>query len=163
MHERYLADLEAFRVHFAPTHARLDEIECMPAGPARMAALAALRTGPVDAAAAVRMLVLDDGDEAWLASQKLIDTHDAVNAAGYLPGTGELERIEIAGHELAAALRVSTAEAAGRVRLTIAVAERLPQSWVALNRGQLSCSSTSKRSTTPPSTARRMSPKPSTR
>jgi hypothetical protein len=137
MHERYAEDLAAYRAHFAPTHARLVEIEEMAPGPARMAALAALRTGPIDAAAAVRMLVLDEGDEAWLASQKMIDIHDAVNGHGYVPGTRDHDRVEMATHELAAALRITTADAAGRVDLTIAVAERLPQSWVALNCGDL--------------------------
>ena len=123
---------------YARTAHRITDLEEMPPGPTLVSALVALQADACDAPTAVRVHALWAKVTAWVQSQQMIATHEALYGVGYLANLDGIEQVKVIAQELATATATSLAGAIAHVSLTLEVAQDLPASWVALERGQLS-------------------------
>jgi hypothetical protein len=125
---------------YARTANRVNDLEEMPAGPGLVSTLIAVQAEVCDAPSAVRVHALWAKVIAWAQSQQMIATHEALYGVGYLACLDGVEQVKVIAQELATATATSLAGAMAHVGLTLDVAQDLPASWVALERGQLSLS-----------------------
>jgi hypothetical protein len=123
---------------YARTANRVNDLEEMRVGPTLVSGIARLQAEPCDAPTAVRVHALWAKVIAWAQSQQMIATHDALYGIGYLADLDGVEQVRVIAQELATATATSLASAIDYVSLTLDVAQNLPASWVALERGQLS-------------------------
>lgn len=117
---------------------RLDELERLPVGVGLYAGLVALQATPMDSAGAVRATVLWLRFAAHCEAQSMIPTVEAVNSADLLAEGFGVDASRLIGHELAAMSSMPYSTSLARVALADQVAEQLPASWVALDRGEIS-------------------------
>ena len=71
-------------------------------------------------------------------AQSMVTTAEALDSADHFFNTLHLRPATVIGQELACATHTSMASAMTHIRLTQQVAERMPKSWVALDRGEWS-------------------------
>ncbi|MBV9872322.1 MAG: hypothetical protein JO214_17055, partial [Frankiaceae bacterium] len=120
------------------TNARIGELEQMPAGPSLVAGLWELRSEPIDACGAVRVLALWERVARCVEAWKMVSVQDAMYGAENLPGLTDLERVQLVSNDVAAIGAVHKVTALNYVALVGQVARDLSQCWVALDRGELS-------------------------
>jgi hypothetical protein len=109
----------------------------MTVGPALISELSRLRGEPIDAETAVEVVALMAKAEAWLAAQKMIFTADALHGVRGMPLPAG-EATMLTAQEIACATHVPYASARNHVGLVERVGDCQPQSWEALDRGELS-------------------------
>ncbi|MBV9486015.1 MAG: DUF222 domain-containing protein [Frankiaceae bacterium] len=122
----------------APLRRRLDELEAMPPGAMLVTGLQALEAQHLDSASAVRVRALWERVNRWSTAKAMVATCSAVDGVGDLPGLTSLEQTQVVTQELASALQVSVGTASNEICLMLQVAADMPQSWMALDRGNLS-------------------------
>jgi hypothetical protein len=125
---------------FGKTDARIAVLEEMPVGAGLAAALVALRDMQMDAYAAVRVHTLWSKVIAWATAQQMIVTNDSISGLRGLVGPPDdlNEPYLLAAQELASATSIPYATARAQVDLVDRVSECMPESWMALDRGDLS-------------------------
>jgi hypothetical protein len=124
------------------TDARIAVLDEMPVGAGLAAALVGLRSMPIDAYAAVRVHALWAKVIAWATAQQMIATYDSVNGIHVVAGPPDdpNESFVLAAQELASATSIPYGTARAQVDLVDRITECMPQSWMALDRGELSLS-----------------------
>jgi hypothetical protein len=125
---------------FGKTDARIAILEEMPVGGALASALFAIRSAQMDAYAAVRVHALWSKVIAWATAQQMIATNDSISGLRGLIGPPDNldEPFLLAAQELAAATSIPYATARDQVDLVDRVGECMPESWEALDRGDIS-------------------------
>lgn len=125
---------------FGRTDARLAVLEEMPVGGALASALVAIRGMQMDGYAATRVHALWSKVIAWATAQQMIATNDCVSGIRGLIGPPDdlNEPYRLAAQELASATSISYATARAQVDLVDRIVECMPESWLALDRGDLS-------------------------
>lgn len=125
---------------FGPADAQVAVLEEMAVGPALVSGLAALESLQMDAYAAVRVHALWSKVIAWASAQQMIATMDAVNGVRGLIGPPDdlNDQYVLAAQELACATSTPYPTAMGQIELVDRIGECMPQSWMALDRGDLS-------------------------
>jgi hypothetical protein len=127
-------------VAFGRTAARIAVAEQMPAGGALMIELEKITALPMDAYLAVRVQALWGKLESHLTARRMIATSDAVHR---LHGKVDLSIEEarmLAAQEIACATHIPYVTAMNHVGLVERVADCLPASWEALDRGDITVS-----------------------
>jgi hypothetical protein len=120
------------------TDARLDELEKLPVGPTLAGRLVGLRGAMIDPYGAVRLHTLWGKVIAWAGAQQMIATHDTLNGIRMVDVNLFDEAYRLAAQEIACATSIPYPTALGQVELVARVADCMPQSWMALDRGELS-------------------------
>ncbi|MGN6473750.1 MAG: DUF222 domain-containing protein [Mycobacteriales bacterium] len=125
---------------FGKTDARIAVLEEMPVGGALACALVALRSVQMDAYAAVRVHALWSKVIAWASAQQMIATNDSVSGLRGLlePPDDPREPYLLAAQELATATAIPYPTAMAQVELVDRIGECMPESWQALDRGDIS-------------------------
>ncbi|HWC34876.1 MAG TPA: DUF222 domain-containing protein [Mycobacteriales bacterium] len=125
---------------FGKTDARLAVLEEMPVGGALASALVALRSLQMDGYAAVRVHALWSKVIAWAAAQQMIATNDCVSGVRGLVGPPDdpHEAYVLAAQEIACATSVPYPTAMAQIELVDRIGECMPESWSALDRGDIS-------------------------
>jgi hypothetical protein len=102
--------------------------------------LFAIRSAQMDAYAAVRVHALWSKVIAWATAQQMIATNDSISGLRGLIGPPDNldEPFLLAAQELAAATSIPYATARDQVDLVDRVGECMPESWEALDRGDIS-------------------------
>ncbi|MBV9484666.1 MAG: DUF222 domain-containing protein, partial [Frankiaceae bacterium] len=126
------------KLAYQRTNARIGELEQMPAGPSLVAGLWELRSEPIDACGAVRVLAVWERVARCVEAWKMVSVQDAMYGAENLPGLTDLERVQLVSNDVAAIGAVHKVTAMNYVALVGQVARDLSQCWVALDRGELS-------------------------
>jgi hypothetical protein len=114
---------------------RLRVLEQMPVGPALASALVALAGQGLGSDGAIRATVLWQKLAAWSTAQAMVTTKEALDAFDLTLLNPELKIPLTVGQELACAANLSLSAAMTQINLTTQVADSLPKSWVALDRG----------------------------
>jgi hypothetical protein len=122
---------------FGRTAARIAVAEEMPVGGGLMVELEKLAKLPMDAYLAVRIQALWGKLESHLAARRMLATSDAVHQLHGKVVFPVGEARMLAAQEIACATHVHYATAMTTVGVVERVAECLPASWVALDRGQI--------------------------
>ena len=125
---------------FGKTAARVSLAEQMPVDARLHLELEALSAMPMDAHTAVRIHALWAKLEARVAARKMIATHDTVNAVrdGLLQPSSHDDADMLAAQELACATHIPYPTARIQVAFVRRVGDAMPESWEALDRGELS-------------------------
>ncbi|HEX3706275.1 MAG TPA: hypothetical protein VHV76_06560 [Mycobacteriales bacterium] len=112
----------------------------MPVGPTLVAALNELKSAPMHAGTAVDVHALWAKVIAWASAQQMIATQDAVIGIRGPVALPAGEAAMLTAQELACATHVAYPTAMTSVALVERVAQCLPASWVALDRGEFTMS-----------------------
>lgn len=125
---------------FGRTDTRIAVLEEMPVDGQLASALAALRTMQMDGYAAVRVHALWSKVISWATAQQMIATNDAISGIRGLVGPPDdlNEPYRIAAQEIANATAITYAAARSQVDLVDRIDGCMPESWEALDRGDLS-------------------------
>jgi hypothetical protein len=124
----------------APAAVKVAALAGLPAGPALISGLFALRAEPMTGATAIETAALWERAKAWCEAESMIPVVSALDWAETLPSADWIAALDHVGSELGAAVNVSPVTAMNRVALAAQVNETLPISWQALDRGQWSLS-----------------------
>jgi hypothetical protein len=127
---------------YARTAVRVAVAEEMPAGPALFVTLEALATAPMDATTAVRLHALWGKMISHCQARQMMARNDTVHGLrDQLLQPESVDEAEmLAAQELACAAHVPYATARNEIALVARVADCLPQSWEALDRGEITLS-----------------------
>jgi hypothetical protein len=117
---------------------RLRVLEQMPVGPGLAAELVKLSGLVLGCDGAVRVTVLWQKLAAWASAQAMVSTKEALDSFDVTLLNPELKIPVTVGQELACAANMTLAGAMSQINLTLQVADSLPKSWVALDRGDWS-------------------------
>jgi hypothetical protein len=125
---------------YARAAVELSRLEQLPVGGSLYAGLIGLESIPLGSAAAVRAAALWTALVSHCQARAMIPLTEATTGCDLLAGFTDLtgdEAKQLIGEEIAVMTHVSSGAGIGQVYLTDQIGTRLPMSWEALDRGEL--------------------------
>jgi hypothetical protein len=126
------------RAAFGRTATRVAVAEQLPPGPRLISELTALKAAPTDAPTAARVHALWGKVASWVSAQQMLSTYTTVYGIRGMLEPGSLDEAQmLAAQELACETHVPFSTAMSHVSLVERVAQVMPASWMALDRGEI--------------------------